>query len=111
MTVAKDTSTDDRRKHARILKPIDGRWLGGGAGTNCRLLDLSAGGCFVQSLSSPAIGDSTSVVLTVNDGRPLTLNGTVVHIEARIGFSVQFTQMSADCASRLATFIDSLHHA
>ncbi|MGH7635811.1 MAG: PilZ domain-containing protein, partial [Gemmatimonadaceae bacterium] len=41
---------DERRQHPRLAIPIQGSWRGASGGSQCRIADVSAGGCFVQSL-------------------------------------------------------------
>jgi len=103
--------SQERRKHTRTLKPIDGRWRGGAATGQCRIGDLSLGGCFVHSLSAPRVGDSTSVSFVTHEGQKLDLEGTVVHVEPRIGFSVQFHEIAAADAHDLLAFVEHLQKA
>ena len=85
----------ERRKYRRF--PSDG--------------DLSLGGCFVHSLSAPRVGDSTSVSFVTHEGQKLDLEGTVVHVEPRIGFSVQFHEIAAADAHDLLAFVEHLQKA
>jgi hypothetical protein len=103
--------SQERRKHTRILKPIDGRWGGGAASGQCRIGDLGLGGCFVHSLSAPRVGDSTSVSFVTHEGQKLELDGTVVHVEPRIGFSVEFREIAPEEAHDLTAFIEYLQKA
>ena len=61
--------------------------------------DLSAGGCFVQSLAMPKAGEHTSVTVTVGD-RSFEFSGQVVYLD-RVGFSVKFDPISESEAREL----------
>ena len=101
----------ERRKHTRVLKPLDGRWRGGAASGQSRIGDLSLGGCFVHSLSAPRVGEATSVSFVTHEGQKLELDGTVVHVEPRIGFSVEFRGIAAEDTHDLIDFIEHLQKA
>ena len=82
----------ERRKHFRVTQLFVGQWHGGSGASPVRIGDLSAGGCFVQSLAMPKQGEDTSVTVTVGD-RSFTFSGRVVYLD-RIGFSVKFDPIS-----------------
>jgi hypothetical protein len=94
----------ERRKHYRVTQLFVGQWHASSGAAQVRIADLSAGGCFVQSLAMPRQGEQTSVSVTVGD-RTFKFSGRVVYLD-RIGFSVKFDPISeseaAELDSRLA---------
>lgn len=89
----------ERRKHFRVTQLFVGQWHASSGASSVRIGDLSAGGCFVQSLAMPKQGEHTSVTVTVGD-RSFTFSGVVVYLD-RIGFSVKFDPISESEAREL----------
>src|SRR6185436_3306203 len=85
----------DNRKHPRVARPMDARFLGSSGGSPCRLADISWGGCFVQCLAEPEVGERT-VVTPIIDNRAVDLPAVVVYRIQAIGFGVQFDPMSQE---------------
>ena len=89
----------ERRQHHRVTQLFVGQWHAGSGGSPVRIGDLSAGGCFVQSLAMPNKGEHTSVTVTVGD-RSFRFSGHVVYLD-RVGFSVKFDPISESEAREL----------
>lgn len=89
----------ERRKHFRVNQLFVGQWHAGSGASPVRIGDLSAGGCFVQSLAMPKQGEHTSVSVTVGD-RSFKFSGRVVYLD-RVGFSVKFDPISESEAREL----------
>ena len=85
----------ERRRYPRLVRPLDGTWTGASGAANCRIADISWGGCFLQTMAEPRVGERTQVTVPVGDAR-VTISGTVVSLERPIGFSVQFDELSAE---------------
>ncbi len=81
--------TMERRGFPRRTNPLEGAWQGASGGANCRIVDISWSGCFVQTLAQPGIGEHTLVTVPTGQG-PVVLSGAVVYTEAGMGFSVKF---------------------
>ena len=80
---------DERRTEPRLPGPYDGAWSGSSGLRNCRITDLSAGGCFVDSFTAAEAG--ASLVLTVAlHQREYRLPAEVVYIDRVQGFGVKF---------------------
>ena len=90
---------DDRREHPRVTHLFVGQWHAASGAAQVRIGDLSAGGCFVQSLAMPKKGETTSVSVEVGD-RVFRLSGKVVYLD-RIGFSMKFDPIPPDDADDL----------
>lgn len=89
----------ERRRHYRVTQLFVGEWYAGSGASRVRIGDLSAGGCFVQSLAMPKAGEQTSVSVTIGD-RSFRFTGRVVYLD-RIGFSVKFDPISESEAREL----------
>jgi Tfp pilus assembly protein PilZ len=76
------------------------------AGTrDCRITDLNAGGCFIDSFGRPETGGEVTITVVVA-GRSFTLSGTVVHVDPVQGFGVQFAE--SDTTRQLAAALEEL---
>jgi uncharacterized OsmC-like protein len=89
----------ERRKHFRVTQLFVGQWHGGSGASPVRVGDLSAGGCFVQSLAMPKQGEYTTITVTVGE-RSFKFSGRVVYLD-RVGFSVKFDPISESEAREL----------
>lgn len=99
---------EERRRHARVARPIEATFSGSSGATRCRLADVSLGGCFVQSYSSPGQGHSTVVTITAGQ-EVLSLPGRVVYVEPGMGFAVEFQNVPKATAERLEELLAALH--
>jgi hypothetical protein len=93
-------ANEDRRRHGRLAQAFEGSWRGASGQTRCRIGDFSPGGCFVQSLAMPGTGEETIISIAFGD-RTLTFKGTVVYVEAGMGFAVRFEDLSPTGISQL----------
>ena len=96
---------DERRRHARVRGPFEGHWHGGSGATECRISDVSLGGCFVETVVQPTKGESTSLTIIFAPDQTLTLAGHVVYAEAGLGFAVQFDALSPEDEAALKRFM------
>ena len=88
-----DLMPSDQRKYTRITKPLEATWRGASGGSPCRIADISWGGCFVQVMAEPAIGERTEIVTMIGD-KEIKLTGTVVYLERPLGFSMGFDPLT-----------------
>jgi hypothetical protein len=98
--------SEERRKHERSSRAVDGSWRGASGGTPCRISDLSVAGCFVQAMATPRQGESTTITLSL-DGRNVSVSGTVLYIEAGMGFAVRFAEVPEDVRAALGAAPES----
>ena len=47
------TVGSERRQHERVTKPFEGRWSGASGATECRISDISTGGCSDGNFTAP----------------------------------------------------------
>jgi len=79
----------ERRQFARQPGPFDGSWNGASGLRDCRITDLSPGGCFVDAPGQPAPGSAIAVAVQFGETR-FTLPGEVVYLDRIQGFGVRF---------------------
>ena len=84
----------DKRRHPRLEQPIEGRWSGASGRSDVRITSLSLGGCFVDGLGSPAVGERPLIELHLRDAPPLKLVGEVVYLSRPQGFAVRFVEVA-----------------
>ena len=82
----------ERRGFPRRTTPLQGSWQGASVGSDCRIVDISWSGCFLQTLAEPGIGERTLVTVPTHTG-PMVLGGAVAYVERGMGFSVKFDQI------------------
>lgn len=99
--------TEERRQHKRVAFPFDASWTGASGAARCRTVDVSLGGCYLYSRSSPAIGEETTVTLERSD-KSITLRGRVVQVESGMGFAVQFVDVSDTDLQQLKELITAV---
>jgi PilZ domain len=97
----------ERRRFRRISHHFEGTWPGASGITSCRIADISLGGCFVHSLSTPSKGDATSVTIRIGPHQ-LTFEGVVAYVEPRMGFALQFNEIPSDDLQELGRLLKAL---
>lgn len=91
----------ERRTHERLSRPLEGSWRGASGATRCRISDISASGCFLQSLAMPAVGESTEVTIEFGPDQVMTMTGEVVYAERGMGFAVKFAALDNETRATL----------
>ena len=97
--------SDNRRRYRRFTGPYDGSWDGLTGAHDCRVTDLGAGGCFVDSIGRQDMGGEVTVTVVVA-GQSFTLPGKVVYLDRVQGFGVQFTE--SDATRQLAAVLEEM---
>ena len=90
-----------RRKFPRLEIPFDGRWDGAAGSRLVRIVSLSLGGCFIDGLGAPRVGEQLNVTISFPEAAPLALSGTVAYLAEPQGFAVQFSSDAPEQASLL----------
>ena len=85
----------ERRRYQRLVKPLQATFRGGSGASECRIADISWGGCFVQTVTTPKNYERTEVSLLVASDT-LALEGQIVYVEPGMGFAVQFDPLTAE---------------
>lgn len=99
---------NDRRSAKRIAGPFDGGWNGQAGTRQCRITDLSVGGCFIDSLSNTGMGSQVKVHFELG-GQRLELRAEVVYVDKVQGFAVAFTDNDPEVMKTLVDTVNALH--
>lgn len=87
--------TSERRTNRRFPGPFDGGWNGESGTRECRITDLSVGGCFIDSLASnTGVGTPLKVQIKLG-GHVHELRAVVAYVDKIQGFAVSFTDNDA----------------
>jgi hypothetical protein len=95
-------AADERRRARRLTVPLEGGWDGASGRRPCRIADLSVGGCFVESFSSPNVGETVKVTVTLPDGQSIEASTEVTYVFSSIGFGGRFLDLSEEDRQVLA---------
>ena len=83
-------SDRDRRRDKRWDVCLDAVW----DGCTARVTDLSEGGCYIDSLNQPNVGDILNLKLQLPNGGWLELTGEVAHQTPPLGFGLRFVELT-----------------
>ena len=61
---------------------------------DCRISDLSMGGCFVDTIANVSKGEKIGLQLRLSTGQWLGLSGEVMYVYPTIGFGLRFTGLT-----------------
>jgi hypothetical protein len=81
----------ERREDERARVSFEAWWEGLSGRHRARVSDISMGGCFIETLTVPPVGEVVVFAIMRPTGRWLELRGTVVTADPQIGFSVSYT--------------------
>jgi hypothetical protein len=90
------------------MRPFEGNWRGASGANNCRISDVSLGGCFVQTLATPTAGDETHVTITFGKDLSMTFAGKVIYVEPKMGFAVKFNELNDEGADAVRLLLEAL---
>ena len=76
-----------------------------------RISDLSAGGCFVDSIALMTEGEPIAFEMVLPDGGSLKFTGRVTYVLAGVGFGVRFTEVSDDQRAFIESAMSSVETA
>ena len=100
--------TNERRSFRRLSGPYDGSWDGASGRRECRITDLSPGGCFIDAYASNPVGAKITTDITLS-GQSFRLRSEVVYVDRVQGFAVRFLDDNdAAVLKALAEVIDTL---
>ena len=85
---------DERRHTERAMVPLDGEWHGASGHRSGRIADISIGGCFVESMATPSVGEQVGVKVTLPSGEALEALGEVAYVAMGMGFGVRFLDLT-----------------
>lgn len=93
--------TSERRQYVRQTGPFEGSWDGASGQRECRISDLSPGGCFIDGLAASPPGTAITVTV-VFGGVRFTVPGEIVYLDRVQGFGVRFLPSDQTRALRYA---------
>ena len=99
--MASESAPADKRRFPRLEAPLDGTWDGASGLRNVRVTSLSLGGCFVDGLGTPTVGEQLRVSLQFADGTRVGLSGEVVYLDRVQGFGVRFIDLASAAREHL----------
>mgnify|MGYP001262291456 CR=1 FL=1 len=96
----------ERRKSRRVPGPFDGGWNGEAGARECRITDISEGGCFIDSMTTNTVGSKVTVEFKLA-GSSFRLTSEVVYLDKAQGFAVRFTDNPPELMSALSRAIET----
>ena len=82
---------DERRRHRRVPVLFEVEWQGAAGRHEARTVDLSLGGCFIDTIAPAASGEPVVLKLRLPGGGWIELQGEVTYQYPGVGFGVRFT--------------------
>lgn len=79
----------ERRSQPRVKGPFEGRWDGASGMRECRITDLSSGGCFIDAYAANPVGTIITVEVRLA-GHTFRFRSEVAYIDRVQGFAVRF---------------------
>ena len=101
-------SDSDRRREKRWDVCLDAVWDSRGGSFPARLTDLSEGGCYIDSLNQPNVGDILNLKLQLPNGDWLELTGEVAHQTLPLGFGLRFVELTEEQLKKLSSLVEHL---
>jgi len=101
-------SDRDRRRDKRWDVCLDAVWDSRSGNFTARVTDLSEGGCYIDSLNQPNVGDVLNLKLQLPNGDSLELTGEVAHQTPPLGFGLRFVELTEQQLKKLSSLIDYL---
>lgn len=97
----------ERRQHPRIQGPFDATCQGASCHCDARVVDISLGGCFVDVMLQPHVGDRIWVEVRIH-GRAERLLGQVVYLDRVQGFAMKFVDNDEQALTALQDMLAGL---
>jgi hypothetical protein len=103
----KEPSQKDQRLHTRMKcrLTIELHPEAEAAPVLGNLIDVSLGGCYVETSAILTPGSAVNLVFSIDDGN-LTMEGTVARIHPGSGVAVQFKEMSRESREKMYSILE-----
>ncbi len=98
---------DERRVKPRLSVNLDAVWDREQAGHSARVIDLSEGGCYLDTVGDVMAGETVAFRVMLPDGDWLYLEGEVRHHRQGFGFGVRFTDLNEDQLEKLVLLLQA----
>ena len=92
---------DERRAKPRLSVSLDAVWDRDKDRHTAKITDLSAGGCYLDTVGEVMTGEIVAFRILLPDDDWLYLEGEVRHHRVGVGFGVQFVDVNADQREKL----------
>jgi hypothetical protein len=102
-------SDRDRRRGKRWDVCLDAVWDSRSGNFTARITDLSEGGCYIDSLNQPNVGDVLNLKLQLPNGDWLELTTEVAHQTPPLGFGLRFVELTDMQIKNLRSLIAHLN--
>jgi hypothetical protein len=76
-----------------------------GLGRECRIMDLSPSGAFIESFVPPVTGSKVTLQFRLPNGHMVCAAGLVKYHQFKIGFGLEFTELSSSDQTQIAGFV------
>src|SRR2546425_13288748 len=96
---------EERRAHRRIPLLVEVVWEGATGRYEARTSDMSAAGCFIDTLGRSMVGETINFRVRLPAGDWIDLEGEVMYEQPGTGFGVRFTNLSEFDRQRLEWFV------
>jgi hypothetical protein len=87
---------DNRRQSERINIPLEIVLESASGRRECRISDLSFGGCFVDSIAAVSAGEVLTLMLHLPTRQCLKVQGEVTYLYPGFGFGLRFIDLSKE---------------
>ena len=74
---------------------------------SARITDISAGGCYIDTIAQVRVGDMLSLPIFVTSGESVIFRGKVAYVLEGFGFGVEFVELTDDHRDFLARLLTS----
>ena len=76
-----------------------------GLGRECRIMDLSHKGAFIESFVPPVTGTKVSLRFQLPNGHLICAAGVVKYHQFKVGFGLEFTELSSSDRSQIVGLV------
>jgi hypothetical protein len=92
---------DERRSKPRLSVSLDAVWHGAEEKHSAIVIDLSEGGCYLDTVGEVMTGEVVAFRVLLPDDDWLYLEGEVKHHRHGVGFGVQFIDLNEEQTDKL----------
>jgi c-di-GMP-binding flagellar brake protein YcgR len=105
-----DRRIPERRKHPRFTAriPVEVHADGNETPIRCATSDISAGGCYIESMYPFPVGTCLELKLQISD--TLLILGKVVTCHPQVGNGIEFIKILPEDRATLSDFLNSVAH-
>jgi hypothetical protein len=98
---------DDRRAKPRLSVNLEAIWDGVTGNHPARITNLSAGGCYLDTVGEAMSGEIVCFRVLLPDDDWLYLEGEVRHNTRGLGFGVRFSDLNDDQEEKIARLLNN----